>query len=323
MKKSLIIILVAIPMALIALSFSVRANSYPAIHVTPSGGPAGSVVALSGENYDSTLSVVWFSDGKNSAMMNQVADGKYKIPETLCPGAETDSCSSNFSVLTTPGIYSIYYRTGDGAATPFVSAKTTFSVTIVDSQMAHPIGTNVKFPDGTVYRINNGHVLAAYTTGNIFQSYKFNKWSDIVQANSVDQSLTISTPMPPRDGTLWNDDGTTYIISEGKARQPFSSAKVFTGYGYSFKYVYGSPVGYLDLYPAMTSSSRIHPDGTLIKNKGTYYIMNGHERLGVPSLAVLESWGYWLEDAVQANSYDLATPSSTILGMRPFDQYRY
>lgn len=193
---------------------------------------------------------------------------------------------------------------------------------------SHPIGTNVVMPDGTVYRITAGPKRKAYASAEIFLSYKFNNWADVEPATSGDMALTIDTVMPPRDGSLWNYNGTVYIVSEGKAQQPFGSAEVFKGYGYSFSNVYTEPTdffgnGSLEIYPTMTSSELIHPDGTLIEHQGTYFIMNSHARLGVPSQAILESWGYWLNDAVEANSYDLATPVTAVLGMRPFDQYRY
>jgi hypothetical protein len=63
-----------------------------------------------------------------------------------------------------------------------------------------------------------------------------------------------------------------------------------------------------------------HSEGTLINDNGTMYVIKGGFRLGFPSMSVLESWGFWVQDAVPANSYDRNIPMGGIVQTRQADQ---
>lgn len=272
-----------------------------------SSTPTGKYVALFTIQYGTNTSISNLSDWSDQPFTIKPKGAVAATPSTTQPINTQPSItmpSNSVAVLAVPD-------TNTGLAEAFTEGA------------AHPVGTNVMTKAGAVYRITEGPGRSLYPSANVFLSYKFNKFADVAKATTGDIALPVVNQMPPLDGSLMSDKGVVYIISEGKARQPFGSEAVFKGYGYSFKYVFPADTSYLETYPVMTSSDRIHPDGTLIYDKGTYYIMNSRQRLGIPSLAVLESWGYWVEDAVPANKYDLATTIGGIMGMRPSNQYRY
>lgn len=191
-------------------------------------------------------------------------------------------------------------------------------------------GTNVMGPDGTVYRIEGGF-RSPYTSAGAFLSYKFNSWSNVIKASSADMALPLNTftPsgttvsktyfIPPRNGSLINDNGTVYLITGG-LRVGFSNETAFKGLGYSYTNVYPGDTSFMVSMAPINSSDQIHPNGTLINDKGTLYVMQNGYRVGVPSMAVLESWGYWATDAVPANSYDRSAEVSGILQTRMANQ---
>jgi hypothetical protein len=189
----------------------------------------------------------------------------------------------------------------------------------------HPIGTNVIDTSGTVYRIMQGPNINAYTSAGAFLSYKFNSWADVVPANEADLALLEKGKyyISPREGSLVNDKGTVYLVTGGGSRAGFASEAVFKGYGYSYTNVYSGDTSFMNTYPAMTSYNMLHPDGTLINYNGTLYQMESGTRLAFPSVEVLESWGYWVTDAVPANSYDIASSVSGVMVARQPSELSY
>lgn len=189
---------------------------------------------------------------------------------------------------------------------------------------SHPIGTNIIDSKGTVYRIQSGIIgfRDPYTSAGAFLSYKFNKFSTVQKANSADMALdsdqqdTTPVYIGPRPGSLINDHGTVYLITSPTQKLGFASEAAFTGMGYSFKYVYPGDTSFMESAATITNSNRQHDSGTLINDHGTLYILAPECKLGVPSMAVLDSWGYWPEDAVKANTYDSAYSNGGALKTR-------
>ena len=187
---------------------------------------------------------------------------------------------------------------------------------------AHPEGSNVRGPDGTVYRISSG-ARWPYTSAGAFLSYGYNHWVDVQDANAVDMSLPIptqfvtelgtSTPayIPPRDGSLINDRGTIYIISNG-FRQGFASAQVFLDLGYSFANVLPGDASFLTALAPLNSSQIAHPPGTVVNDRGTICVIispfknNDHttSRRCFATLSDMNSWGIQSRDIIKANSFD-------------------
>lgn len=177
------------------------------------------------------------------------------------------------------------------------------------SAAAHGAGTNV-VSNGTVYWINSAGQKQAYTSAGAFLSYGFNSWSNVVPATAEDLALPNGSYVPPMDGSLINDKGTVYLMTNGQ-RAGFTSAAVFTGLGYSFKNVIAGDTSFLPSAANINSTAMAHPVGTLVNDSGTVYLMTASGKMGIPSLSVFNSWGYSFAHVVPANSYDTATPMSS------------
>lgn len=187
---------------------------------------------------------------------------------------------------------------------------------------AHPAGTNI-VNQGTVYFMDSGMSgtnPVPYNSAGAFLSYKFNSWQILQLANSADLDL-LSTitgdfgQINPRPGSLINDHGTVYEILAG-TKVGFTSESVFKGYGFSFANVYPGDVSFMNSDVPLNSFNQKHSLGTLVNDKGTLYIMLKNSKIGIPSMAILDSWGYWASDAVLSNSYDSAAPSIVVLRNR-------
>jgi hypothetical protein len=184
----------------------------------------------------------------------------------------------------------------------------------------HAPGTNVKGPDGTVYFITENYTRRPYTSAGAFLSYKFNGWLYVEPASEADMALPLDSDfISPRQGALINDKGTVYIITSN-VRQGFASEKAFRELGYSFNNVYPGDTSFMTAINPINSSARPHPDGTVINDKGTLYFIWSGWRVGIPNMAVFDSWGYWLSEVVPANSHDRDLPLAGTAGMRPTAQ---
>jgi len=108
-------------------------------------------------------------------------------------------------------------------------------------------------------------------------SYGFNRWSDVAPATSGDMALSVSTNtpsgsntattyfIPPRNGSLINDKGTIYLITNG-TRTGFASAEAFLGLGYKFANAQPGDTSFMTSLAPINDSSMTHPDGTLIND---------------------------------------------------------
>jgi len=111
-------------------------------------------------------------------------------------------------------------------------------INLSDYPAGNPIGTSTEaHPDGalvkegqTIWWILNG-MKTGFESMAVFNTYGF-KLSDVTKANSADIALTEAPVVKFRDGTLVNDGGTYYLISDGK-KLMFSSVSDLTARGYS------------------------------------------------------------------------------------------
>ena len=96
---------------------------------------------------------------------------------------------------------------------------------------AHPEGALVldKTDNRTVWWVING-TRQGFQSAEVFMTYGFS-FDKVVPANDSDMALTVGPLVKFRDGTLVNDLGYTYLISDGKKLR-FSDSNVFTGKGY-------------------------------------------------------------------------------------------
>jgi hypothetical protein len=208
---------------------------------------------------------------------------------------------------------------------------------IAQAVNSHSVGVNVVDNQGTVYRIDasatsggeEGKFKKPYTSAGAFLSYKYNAWKNIQAANSADMAIPTSTNpdgsiqyIAPRQGSLINDKGTVYLVTN-RARRGFTSEAVFKEMGYSYKNVYPADTSFLSIESTVDTSSAQHPAGTLVNDRGTLYIMHYGGRVGVSSMAALDSWGYWASEAVIANSYDMALNEVAVANIRSIAEFDF
>ena len=91
----------------------------------------------------------------------------------------------------------------------------------------HPNGSLV-LSGSTIFRIMDGS-RQGFPSANVFLSNGY-EWDNVVPANSVDLALSQGANLMLRDGTLVNDGGTVYIISNGQERG-LSLVAGFSGLG--------------------------------------------------------------------------------------------
>lgn len=188
----------------------------------------------------------------------------------------------------------------------------------------HPEGTNVVDTTGTVHHIVKG-TRRPYTSAGAFLSYSFNSWADVVPANAADMALPLATTtepgstlkvvtfMPPRDGSLINDQGTVYIVTNGY-RQSFASEHIFAGLGYNWGNVLDGDVSFLPQLPVLSTDQVAHPAGTAVSDAAGICVTrtafqtetnpNGKHCSSAPD--DLFKWGIRLQEVVNANQFDLA-----------------
>lgn len=178
----------------------------------------------------------------------------------------------------------------------------------VASAAVHSTGSNV-VSNGTVYFLD-GTSKRPYTSAGAFLSYGFNSWAGVVAASPEDLALPTGAFVPAADGSLINDKGTVYLITNGQ-REGFTTAANFLGLGYSFSNVLAGDTSFMTSGPVISSSDIAHPAGTLVNQAGTVYLLTATGKQGIPSLAVFNSWGYSFSKVAPANSYDNALPMSS------------
>lgn len=193
----------------------------------------------------------------------------------------------------------------------------------VDRPTFSPIGTNISI-NGIVYYVQAPAIggampinpppptLTAYTSAAVFLSYGFNSWAAVASASADDIQLTKNGRlMPYADGSLVNDNGTIYVISNG-AKHGVTTASVFLSLGYKWiNVIYGNASFMPD--GAVISAALAHAPGTLVNQNGTIYYISNFGKMGFPSLAVFNSWGFNLKNVVPANGEDMALSKDSIV----------
>jgi hypothetical protein len=103
---------------------------------------------------------------------------------------------------------------------------------VIDSATAvHPDGALV-LNQGTVWWVK-GSERQGFQSEAVFKTYGFS-FAKVVSANAEDMALTQGVLVKFRDGTLVNDNGTIYVISDGK-KLGLKSMNALTTRGYNLK----------------------------------------------------------------------------------------
>ncbi len=185
-------------------------------------------------------------------------------------------------------------------------------------QTTHPVGTNI-ISNGTVYAVSDAG-LRPYTSAGAFLSYGFNNWANVAPATPADLSLTVGAFIPPRDGMVicsdrGLDQGTCYLITDGK-KAGFTSEDIFYQTGFSFSDAMSGDVSFLPQAPDISDAGQAHLPGTLVNDQGTIRLVVLSGLVGIPSMEILNSWGYSWANAVNANLADQALPQISVLDYR-------
>jgi len=93
--------------------------------------------------------------------------------------------------------------------------------------------------------------------------------------------------------------------------------KVFLGLGFKLSQTAKADISAIPEGPGIFTVNSPHPDGTLILDKGTVYLISQNQRLPFPSEAVFKSWGYDFKNLVKANSFDLNLAVGDVIQMKP------
>jgi hypothetical protein len=189
--------------------------------------------------------------------------------------------------------------------------------------VGHPVGSLIKDATGTIFMIaKDGTVVSRrpYTSAASFLSYKYNSFSAVQDANAVDMSLAAGSFIPPRDGSIICSDrnadkGTCYVISEGTKRGIVSEA-VFKSFGYKFQDALTGDVSFLPVGSVIAAADQAHPVGTLVLNGSTLQIVSPTGLFGIPSVEVLQSWGFSISDQLASNTYDRSLSQTSVLQIR-------
>ncbi len=189
----------------------------------------------------------------------------------------------------------------------------------------HQAGSNV-LSNGTVYFVSPEGTLRGYTSEGAFLSYGVNSWSKVVPATAEDLALPRGTNyIPPMDGSLINDNGTIWVMSNGQ-RAGITTMAVFNGLGYKLSNVLVGDTSFMSMAAVLNSASQQHPVGALVNLNGTIFLMTPSGRMGIPSESVFNSWGYSFAKVVPANAADAAVafnsgimPAFTMGRLSPYD----
>ncbi len=268
----------------------------------------------------------WLNESYNTSQMM----AEPNVPNGL--GAAVDPAGL------APEVYSTaIFLTGNFSESPLfipITLSVSAAGTALPANVTHPDGTNVKSVDGTVYRISGG-ARYPYTSAGAFLSYGYNSWADVQIANAADMALSIptctksgtDTQQPcyivPRDGSLINDNGTIYIITDNY-RIGFATAPVFINLGYSFTDALPGDTSFLTALAPLNTDQMAHPSGTVINDNGTICVIASPFRTGTgssnkkcfSSLADMNSWGIRNYEILPANNFDRQLPMGGVVPAR-------
>jgi hypothetical protein len=200
--------------------------------------------------------------------------------------------------------YSYTVAAYDAAANVSAQSSPASATTVGAAQAPTDIrfGRNILIGN-TVYFLDPSGSKRPYTSAGGFLSFGFNSFSTVLTPNQDEQNLPTGSFVYPMDGSLINDHGTVYVITQGK-RAGFTKASIFLGLGYKWANVLEGDTSFMETLLPISSIAQAHVPDTLINDHGTIYLLGTTGKLGIPSPAVFNSWGYSFGKAVLANAFD-------------------
>jgi hypothetical protein len=208
----------------------------------------------------------------------------------------------------------------------FASAVALSSVFMGFTPMAaHAVtaGEVYKTTDGTVWFINADMKRQPFTSAGAFQSYGFLSFGQVMNATAEVTALPQGSFIAPQDGKIFcatatkgSDVAGECALITGGQKAAFTSASVFTGLGFSFSRANYGDSSFLTKTSNIDNATAAHRAGVLINIDGTVYLVGSTTLMGIPSVAVFESWGYSFADVVVANAADRAMAKGGIMASR-------
>lgn len=172
------------------------------------------------------------------------------------------------------------------------------------TDQSHPIGTLIN-ENGTIYQITEAGRVG-FPSVPVFRSYG-HTFNDVVLASEGDKKLPVVKDLTYADGDLLVDNGTVYIMYQGK-KYMFSSQQAFQNLGYSFQNVFQADMSNIVLGGTISDGNQAHTFGTVVNDNGTFYTVVPEGRIGISSWEVFRAHKYRLERVVMANDADRALP---------------
>lgn len=187
-----------------------------------------------------------------------------------------------------------------------------------DTLNPHPDGTLVDI-DGGVYLIQSGE-LHHIINGTVFASHSY-RWQDIKPGTTGDRKLPITWPVDfIAPGVLYSGDSTgvyTTIKHDGAWVKQLVSYASFTKLGYDWDRVRNIPKSHLPSQSSLTiyTSTDRHPEGTLINDRGSVYLIDNGTRRYV-NAKVFESNRWSWDDILPIKEGDKLLPMGTNVLLR-------
>ena len=174
--------------------------------------------------------------------------------------------------------------------------------------------------NGTVYMVSGGQ-LRGFPSADVFYSWG-NGFGGVQQASAEDLALPMGPVLVYADGTLVKgpNDPLVYLVSNGQ-KLPFTSGTVFTGLGFKFSNIQSAPANTFADLPTggnVDNATARHAAGVwVIDSTGTVWRMTATGRVGLPSMAVFNSWGKSFSTVVPANAADMALSVEGVASAKP------
>ncbi len=175
------------------------------------------------------------------------------------------------------------------------------------------------------YSDQQGNFARQFDSQTAVASYRFLSSEGFVSTPKASYEIEQSeSTLSVRDGvvvcateTKGSDiAGECSLISSGK-KHPFASAEVFLKSGYNFERTIIGDTSNLVRSGSITLVQQTRKPGAVINDSGTVkLITSSYTTAGIPSMAVLQSWGWDLEDALPATANDRLLVETEVLQTR-------
>lgn len=184
--------------------------------------------------------------------------------------------------------------------------------TTAEEISSYPDGPTVKFKNGTVIKDKNSayvienELVRPIVSAAVFDSLGY-KWSNVLSASDFEINLHSRGEMVTRvdahpDGTLVSAGGPVYWLEGGKKRY-IPSPGIFIA-RFKAKDIITISQGELDSYPL--GDHIVFPDGYLIADDNSVYLIESGQRRPIGHAAIFESYGFKWSMIKKATPFELS-----------------